>query len=156
MASVRLSVHVHEPADVVWRAASDWPRQGEWMLGTEVHLTGGSGGPGSRLAAFTGLGGVGFLDTMEIVGWDPPRSCRVRHTGGLVQGEGGFQVTEVVGRRVVEQGTEESLFTWWEDFRLPPGGSLVWPFAQLGVTWGLRRSLDRFAQFCHQYRDAQR
>ena len=145
--SLRASVHVDEPVQVVWRAVTDWTRQGAWMLGTEVHVTGGSGGPGSRLAAFTGLGGVGFLDTMEIVGWDPPRSCRVEHDGGFVRGAGGFHITEVRGR-----GGEAALFTWWEELELPPGAALAWPLVRPVAERVLRRCLDRFAQHCHGYR----
>ena len=145
---VRLSVHIREPAELVWRAAGDWSRQSAWMLGTDVHLISGDGGPGSRLAAFTGVRDIGVLDTMEIVGWDPPRSCRVRHTGDFVRGAGGFHVTEVTGR-----GWDGALFTWWENLELPPGAVLAWPFVRLAFAWGLRRSLDRFAQFCHHYRE---
>lgn len=143
-AELRLTVRIEEPVETVWRAASDWSRQGEWMLGTEVHVISGAGGLGSRLAAFTGFRGLGFLDTMEIVEWKPPQCCRVRHTGGLVAGEGGFQV--------VGAEPDGSIFVWWEQLELPPGGSIAWPAVRPAFTWGLRRSLTQFAAFCRQYR----
>ena len=39
------------------------------------------------LRAVTAIGPVGFTDTMEIVEWDPPHRCVVRHTGRVVRGE---------------------------------------------------------------------
>lgn len=142
---VRQSVQIHEPAEVVWAAATDWTRQGEWMLGTEVHLIRGDGeGPGSWMAAFTGFGGFGVLDTMEITEWEPPLRCVVRHTGKLVSGTGGFHV--------VRNAVGDSTFVWWERFALPAVGSLVWPLVRPAVAWGLGKSLARFAQVCHRYR----
>ena len=144
-ARLELEVPVRAAPERVWAAATDWARQGEWMLGTEVHVVRGDGGPGSELAAFTGLGGVGFLDTMEIVEMRPPLCCRVRHTGSLVSGEGGF--------RVIARGEpDESTFTWWEDLSLPTGTGPLWPVLRPGFAWGLRRSLDRFAEFCLHHR----
>lgn len=116
---LHLTARVDETAETTWAAVSDWSRQGEWMLGTEVHVLSGDGGLGSRVAAFTGIGGVGVLDTMEVVEWRPPRCCRVRHLGGPVRGEGGFQVIAAERR--------SSLLHWWGRLELPPGGSLAWP-----------------------------
>lgn len=144
VAELELSVAVAAPAETVWAAATDWPRQGEWMLGTEVHLVRGDGGQGSHLIAFTGFGGMGFLDTMDIVEFEPIRHCRVRHTGTLINGEGGF--------RVVDSGARASTFVWWEKLTLPTLARVVWPVVQPGFTWGLRRSLTQFATFCEHYR----
>ncbi|RCW42784.1 polyketide cyclase/dehydrase/lipid transport protein [Halopolyspora algeriensis] len=144
-AEVRRSVQVPEAAEVVWAAATDWPGQSEWMFGTEVHVIRGHGaGPGSELAAFTGLGGIGFLDRMEITEWEPPLRCVVRHTGPLVRGTGGFRVV-----RSTEAG---STFLWWERFELPTVGSLAWPLVRPGFEWGLQKSLERFAAVCSRYR----
>lgn len=67
---------------------------------------------GQPLEAWTGLGPVGFLDTMTITEWDPPRRCVVLHTGRVVRGTGGFEVAERSnGCRV----------TWWERVELPFG-----------------------------------
>lgn len=141
---LRLSVPVEHSAEVVWAAASDWSRQGEWMLGTEVHVTGGDGAePGSTLAAFTGFGGVGFLDTMRITEWQPPSRCDVEHTGSLVRGTGGFHV--------VRAGPHSCTFVWWERLVLPLFGAQLWPVVRPAFTWGLRRSLNEFATFCGRY-----
>lgn len=140
---LRVSVPIEQSAETVWAAASDWSRQGEWMLGTEVHVIRGDGGAGSELAAFTGLCGVGFLDRMEIVDFRPPTCCRVRHAGGLVSGEGGFHV--------IACGPHAATFVWWERLELPTGGGLVWPAVRPAFRWGLQRSLTRFASWCGQY-----
>lgn len=140
---LRLSVPIDQTVDTVWAAATDWSRQGEWMLGTEVHVVSGDGGRGSELLAFTGIAGVGFVDSMEIVEWRPPMCCRVRHNGALVVGEGGFHV---VGR-----GPYASTFVWWEKLTLPAGSGLVWPVVRPAFQWGLRRSLTTFASWCGQY-----
>lgn len=144
-AQLSLEVEVQAPPEAVWAAATDWPRQGEWMLGTSVHVIRGDGGAGSELAAFTGVRGVGFLDTMEIVELRPPLCCRVRHSGALISGEGGF--------RVISRGDgDRSTFVWWEDLSLPSGAGPLWPLARPGFRWGLRRSLDRFAGFVLRHR----
>lgn len=145
VAELRLSVQVARSPEVVWAAATDWPRQGEWMVGTEVHLLRGDGGEGSELAAFTGLRGVGFLDHMRIVEWRPPRACLVRHTGGLIVGDGGFEV--------IARSPSASTFVWWERLALPPGVGLVWPLVRPVFGWGLRRSLERFASWCERGTD---
>lgn len=145
-AEVRQSVQVQEAAEVVWATATDWSRQSEWMLGTKVYVTSGDGaGPGSQLVAFTGLGDIGFLDSMEIIEWEPPLRCVMRHHGTLVRGTGGF--------RVVRSTADSSTFLWWERFEVPAAGSAVWPLVRPGVGWGLRTSLTRFAAVCHRYRE---
>ena len=66
-------VEVDAPAALVWDYVTDWERQGEWMLGTRVHVTGGAGrGLGTTLRAVTGVGPVGVVDTMEVVEFAPP------------------------------------------------------------------------------------
>lgn len=143
---VALSVEVEAPAGTAWLALTDWPRQSEWMLGTEVHVVAGNGrSVGSRLVAFTGVGGVGFTDTMEIVVWEPPSRCTVRHLGKLVSGTGTFHV------RALEE--QRSVLVWSEQLRLPFGivGRLGWPLVRPVFALGLRRSLDKFAAYAAAY-----
>ncbi|MGP4019228.1 SRPBCC family protein [Saccharopolyspora sp. 5N708] len=144
---LRFSVPIEAAPEVVWAAATDWARQGEWMLGTDVQVLGGSGGPGTRLLAVTGYRGFGVVDRMEIVGWRPPQSCRVRHCGDLLVGDGGFDV--------VRCGNAASTFVWWERLALPTGGVLVWPVVRPAFAWGMRRSLSAFAAFCRDYRSGE-
>ncbi|GHF77827.1 hypothetical protein FHX82_004347 [Amycolatopsis bartoniae] len=140
------SVDVAAPAGTTWLALTDWTRQGEWMLGTHVRVESGDGrSVGSRLAAFTGLGGVGFTDTMEITAWEPPVRCTVRHSGTLIRGSGAFHVHP--------KGPQSSTFVWSESLDVPLGllGRLGWPVARPLFELGVRQSLKRFAAFAADY-----
>jgi hypothetical protein len=131
------SVVVDAPRERVFAALVDWPAQGQWMLGTRVWSDGPAAGVGGRLSAFTGVGRLGFLDTMEIVEWEPPRLVRVRHTGDVVRGDGVFEVLALPGGR--------SRFVWREELELPLGAvgragfAVVRPAFAAGVDHSLRR-----------------
>ena len=142
-------VVVDAPPQQVWAALTDWTRQGEWMLLTDVELAGGDQhGVGGRMAARTGLpvGGrrLGVLDTMVITEWDPPRRAVVQHTGRIVRGPGSFEITP--------QGAG-SLVTWTVRLWLPFGllGHVGWPLVKLVAGAGVRLSLKRFADFARRY-----
>jgi uncharacterized protein YndB with AHSA1/START domain len=140
MTHLVLEVDVDAPAEQVWEAAVDWDRQGEWMLGTRVRGTAQQGrGVGGGIEAFTGVGRIGFLDTMEITAWEPPYRCAVLHTGRVVRGTGLFEVVDLSGGR--------SRFVWSEDLVLPLGavGRAGWPLVRPLFVAGVRRSLRRFA-----------
>lgn len=145
-ATIALSVEVDAPVERTWAAVTDWARQGEWMLGTTV--TSAGHGVGGTLAAFTGIRRLGFLDTMTITAWDPPRCCEVLHTGRLVRGTGSFGVRPLGGGR--------SAFDWREDLDLPLGrvGRLGWPVVRPLFVAGVRRSLTRFASWAATYPSA--
>ena len=141
-ASLVLDVPVAAPAAEVFAGAVDWDAQGSWMLGTRVRGTARGGvGVGGGLEAFTGVGPLGFLDTMVITGWDPPRRCDVQHTGRVVRGTGTFEV--------LERGPAASVFRWREDLELPLGrlGRLGWPLVRPLFAAGVRLSLRRFARW---------
>ena len=141
MPVLALHVDVAAPAQDTWDAAVDWATQGDWMLGTRVtptHLDGR--GVGGRLEAFSGVGPVGFLDTMEITLWEPPRACHVLHTGRVVRGTGQFEVEP--------RGDGRSRFRWREDLELPLGGlgRAGWFVVRPLFAYGVRVSLRRFAR----------
>lgn len=75
-------VIVDAPPEVVFAALTDWPTQGQWMLGTRVWSDGSGQGVGAQLSAFTGVGRLGFLDTMEITEWEPLGWCASCTPGG--------------------------------------------------------------------------
>ncbi|WP_433268600.1 SRPBCC family protein [Actinosynnema sp. CS-041913] len=134
MTRFELRVDVAAPAGTTWAAVTDWRRQGEWMLATTVRVTGGDGhGVGTELSAFTGLGPIGFTDTMRVTAWEPPRRCVVAHTGKLVRGTAEFRV-------VPHDGTSE--LVWSEDIPKLLG---------LAFAPGVRWSLHRFAEFAREY-----
>jgi hypothetical protein len=146
MSLIEVSSHVLVSAgpERVWQVAMDWSRQQEWMWGTQVR---GGTGVGAQVVARTGIGPVGFADTMVVTQWDPPSRCVVRHTGKVVRGLGIFEVT----RR-----GELCEFRWTEQLELPrsSAGALGrWVVVPLGrwivvplARWGLAASLRRFAR----------
>ena len=130
-------VTVPAGAEEVWRAAMDWSRQREWIWATRVS---GGHGVGATVTGWTGIGPVGFTDTMVITEWDPPRKCVVRHTGRVVRGVGVF---EVIGDGAPCE------FRWTEELDLPlpePVGRLAGLLIRPVAERGLRASLRRFAQ----------
>jgi carbon monoxide dehydrogenase subunit G len=150
MPEVSESVDVDAAPEQVWAALTDWARQGEWILATDVRpVVGPARGVGGRLVAITGLpvGGrrVGVVDTMEITRWEPPTRCDVLHTGRFVRGSGTFEIRP--------RGSG-STFTWSEQVELPLGalGRLGWPVAERVIRAGYRLSLRRFAEFARGYR----
>ncbi|NUP50859.1 MAG: SRPBCC family protein [Catenulispora sp.] len=135
MAELRVTTDVAVPAERAWAAIADWESQGAWMLATRV--TGTGSGVGAQLAGRTGLGPVGFLDTMTITEWDPPHRCVVLHTGRVVRGTGGFEVAA--------NGEHRCRVVWWERVDLPFGavGRVGWlvagPVTRLFFAVSLRR-----------------
>lgn len=141
MPVLALHVDVDAPAQQTWDAAVDWATQGDWMLGTRVTPTHNNGeGVGGRLEAFSGIGRLGFLDTMEITLWQPPRACHVVHTGRVVKGTGAFEVEP--------RGDGRSRFHWRETLDLPLGrlGQLGWLLVRPLFAYGVQVSLKRFAR----------
>lgn len=149
MSRTHLALDVIIKADVetVFAAVVDWPAQSEWMLGTIVRPVNGDGqGLGAELEAFTGVGKLGFLDTMTITKWDPPHRVDVLHTGKFVRGTGTMEVLALPGGA--------SRFVWSEDLELPLGwlGRMGWPLAKLPFSYGVQRSLNAFARMVEQGR----
>ncbi len=136
MAMVAASRRLPASPAQVWSAAVDWESQGRWMLATRAH---GGHGPGAVVVARTGLGPVGFTDTMTITAWAPGRLCRVRHTGRLVRGTASFEIAP---------HRDGALFRWQEDLDLPLGrlGRLAWPLVKPVARVGMAYSLRRFAR----------
>ncbi|MEW2352642.1 SRPBCC family protein [Spirillospora sp. NPDC029432] len=128
------------PADEVFAVLTDWPRHAEWMPFTEAR---GGHGVGAELEGWTGVGPLGFTDTMVITGWRPGRRVTVRHTGRLVRGEAFFDVAPLPGGG--------SRIRWAERLDLPLGplGRAGWiaagPAFRAFMALGLRR-LARLAE----------
>lgn len=146
-ASVRSEVRVGAPAAEVWAYVTDWPRQGEWIPFTRVEVVPAGGtatGVGGRIRAWTGVGPVGFWDTMTVTAWSVDAGgsarCEVLHTGAVVRGEAELAV--------VADGPDRSRLVWWERLDVPGGpvGAVLWRL----LGWTIRRGVDvalaRFAR----------
>lgn len=138
MAELVVTQVVAAPAKQVWDVLTDWDVHDRWMLFT--HAEGGRA-EGETISAFTGIGRLGFLDTMTITVWEPPHRAVVRHTGKVVRGSGAFEVEELGDRR--------SRVVWSEWVDLPFGvvGRIGWPVAGFFLRAGVQFSLRRLARF---------
>lgn len=145
MSEVAAIVEVVSEADHerAFAILTDWPRHAEWMPFTRAR---GGHAVGDPLEGWTGIGPIGFLDTMVITEWRPGRKVAVRHTGRLVRGEAWFKTEPLEsGCRIV----------WAERLELPLGplGRIGWlivgPPARLLMRTGLRR-LARLAAADHR------
>lgn len=135
------TIPINASADHVFACLTNWSKQSEWIVGTKVKATKQKGmGVGGEISAFTGIGPLGFTDTMVITAWDPPRRCSVRHTGKIVKGTGDFIVQSV--------SDHTATFTWSEDFIIPFGtvGKTAWLIARPFARLGLQVSLKQFAR----------
>ena len=141
-ASIDLSTDPH----TAFAAAADLPSQEKWIIATRLYAIEGDVSipqVGSRMAAFTGLAGVGFLDTMVVTEYDPPWRWVTKHEGDFVQGVGIFEI---------EATPTGSRFTWAEELELPFGllGRLGWPLIKPLARLGLAASLRRMAKQVHR------
>lgn len=138
MAELVLTQDVDAPAARVFEVLTDWSVHDRWMLFTSAE---GDNAEGGEIRAFTGVGRLGFLDTMTITVWEPPRRAVVRHTGKVVRGSGSFEVEDLGGGR--------SRVVWSEWVLLPLGaiGQLAWPVVRIPLRLLLQASLRRLARY---------
>lgn len=142
-AEVAVSVDVSASVEVAFSAMVDLASQDRWMLGTKLFPLEGDvpvPGVGSRMAALTGIGGIGVLDTMVVTVFDPPYRWETTHTGNAFKGVGIFLVEA--------RGHSGARITWKEEIELPLGilGRLGWPVVKPLVKWGLAKSLHSLAK----------
>lgn len=140
MSDLTVTVPVDAPAHRVWEALTDWDSQSDWMLGTVVRSVGPQRrGAGDRIEAFTGIGPLGFLDTMVVTDWVEGVEVTVAHTGKVVRGSGTF--------RVEPEGPARSVVVWIENLSVPGGpvGEFLWRLTRPVSRWAVTHSLRRFA-----------
>jgi hypothetical protein len=138
-----LRLQVTLPADLqtAYDAIVNWEGQSDWMIGTKVWLASGDGSSvGSEIAAFTGIGRLGFLDTMTITKLEPPRLVEVLHTGKVLRGIGAFELTEI--------SASQTRFDWFERVEIPFGavGAALWWLIEPGFKFGVWVSLRKLAK----------
>ena len=138
MAELVLTQDVDAPAEQVWEVLTDWAVHDRWMLLTRAE---GDRAEGGEIRAFTGIGRLGFLDTMTITVWEPPRRAVVRHTGKLVRGSGAFDV------EAVRPGVARVVWSEWVDLPFGVLGRLGWPLGRPVLRALIQFSLRRFARY---------
>jgi len=141
MARIILAVDIIAPAEEVFEAMVDWPSQRLWIPSTTVEVVSGNGRDvGSQLAAYSGVGPLGFTDTMTITRWDAPHRVDVMHTGSVVRGPGLM--------RVIPLSDLRSRFYWGEDLVTPAGrfGEAGWQVVKPALRAGFGQALRRFAE----------
>jgi len=141
-ARVEASLEVSASVEDVFAAMVDLRSQDNWMLGTKLFaLDSDIAVPavGSKIAALTGVAGVGVLDTMTVTVYEPPHLWITEHTGNAFKGTGIFRV---------DPSTTGARVTWAEEIDLPLGavGRLGWKLVEPLVKWGLTASLRRLAK----------
>ena len=138
--SLSLTIEINTPIGIAFQYLTDWPKQQEWMLGTrvEVKTEGDARYVGGKIAAFTGIGPLGFWDTMTITTWQAPHYVEVDHTGKLVRGIGYMRFTEI--------NSERCVFEWGEVLEIPLGffGRLGFGLLRPFFLYGVKRSLAVF------------
>jgi hypothetical protein len=81
---------VSSPLGAVWDTVTDFGAYGRWIPLTSMRTDPPPVRLGWGFAGFTGVGAVGFLDTMLIVRWEPPADgaarFAVRKTGRVLRG----------------------------------------------------------------------
>ena len=87
MAPVEVRRTVPTPLDAVWDALTDFAAYGRWIPLTSMRTDPGPARLGWAFGGFTGLGPVGFLDSMLVVKWEPPLDGEAR-PGGELRGFG--------------------------------------------------------------------
>ncbi|GAA1887016.1 SRPBCC family protein [Lapillicoccus jejuensis] len=83
---------VDAPVDRVWATVTDFAGYGRWIPLTRMRTDPGEPRVGWQFGGFTGLGPVGFLDSMLVTVWEPPAdgvsraTFSVRKTGYVLAG----------------------------------------------------------------------
>ena len=90
MGVVEVRRTVSSPLGAVWDTVTDFGAYGRWIPLTSMRTDPPPVRLGWGFAGFTGVGPVGFLDTMLIVRWEPPADgaarFAVRKTGRVLRG----------------------------------------------------------------------
>ena len=125
MGAVEVRRTVATPLGAVWDTLTDFGAYGRWIPLTSMRTDPPPVRPGWAFGGFTGLGPVGFLDSMLVVRWEPPADGEarfaVRKTGRVLRGWADVRMSATVGG-----GTDVS---WREEIvpRPEPLGRLAAP-----------------------------
>ena len=118
MPALHLVRETNAPPSAVWGVLTDFTAYGRWMPLTRMRVDAGEPRVGWGFAGVSGIGPLGFSDSMVLIRWEPPgddtddaASFRVVKTGRLLGGWVDVTVTPTAtGSRV----------DWREDFSVRP------------------------------------
>jgi hypothetical protein len=136
-----VKIAINAPEIEVFKKVTNWEDQIKWVFFTKVRGVGNDSRKlGGKLEAFTGIGRIGFLDTMTITKWVDNKLCEVTHTGNVVKGRGLFEVST---------NDSTTYFTWTEYVIVPFGfiGKVGWVLVKPISKFGLWLSLKRLKKY---------
>ncbi|WP_270887510.1 SRPBCC family protein [Pedococcus sp. 5OH_020] len=140
MASLSLYRTTTAPPAALWDVVTDFGAYGGWMPLTRMRLDDGEPRVGWGFSGSSGIGPVGFSDSMLLTEWEPPRGgqagmFRVVKTGRVLGGG-------VAAR--VEPDPRGSRLEWHVDvvIRPLPFKRALAPAAVRGTEWLYGRALD--------------
>jgi uncharacterized protein YndB with AHSA1/START domain len=140
MADFHLTRLSAAPPVTVWDVVTDFAAYGDWMPATRMRVDEGAPRPGWGFAGVSGLGRVGFSDSMLVSTWAPPGA----------DGRGSFRIVKtgrLLGRcaeiRVEPEGAGTRL-DWHEDvvLRPLPFERLFAPVLTRASEWRYGRAVD--------------
>jgi hypothetical protein len=129
---IDIAVEVAASLERVWAAASDIPRQPEWMREMKsVRIrTPGAVREGTEADATVRIFGIAVVDPVTVVEWSPPHAFAIRHEG-LFRGGGRLTLRPGV---VPPSGASfgPTTVVEWREMLLPPllphlGSVVQWP-----------------------------
>jgi hypothetical protein len=129
---IDLAVEIAAPLEAVWAAASDIPRQPEWMREMKsVRIrTPGPVREGTEADATVRIFGIAVVDPVTISEWTPPHAFAIRHEG-LFRGGGRLTLRPGVTPPPGASFGPTTIIEWRE-LLLPPflphlGSVVQWP-----------------------------
>lgn len=92
--TVRTTVDLPGPRELVWELLTDWERQADWMLEmSDVVVTSEQReGVGVEALATVRIGGISTRDVIRVDVWEPPHLLGLVHEG-WVRGRGDMELT---------------------------------------------------------------
>lgn len=111
--TVRTTVDLPGPRELVWELLTDWERQADWMLEmSDVVVTSDHReGVGVAALATVRIGGISTRDVIRVDVWEPPGRLGLVHEG-WVRGRGDMELTSMPDGDTHLDWTE-SLFPPW-------------------------------------------
>ena len=150
MPAIEVRRTVATPLAAVWETLTDYGSYGRWIPLTRMRVDTGPVRLGWGFGGFTGLGPVGFLDSMLVVRWEPPSDggarFAVRKTGRVLAGWADVRLARTGGPSGTDgtDGPSGTDVVWREEIvpRPEPLGRLLAPVTD-GLTARLfARTLD--------------